>query len=293
MITKSFLILIIFIFTAYAQACEVHVPTHVVILGQTADLMKSSAHTACSDETLKELNETLTSVQGKITSFQLAEILKAKNHKVTVQPGLIQIQHLKQLVHEQLLLPPGVQLRSYEAVNSDNFISLAPGDQVEVECTACLYGSQQPINLKIIGFDGTERTLMVKGDFKKMVKAYRLIGSRSAFSDIQPEYLKEEFVESIPHTDLVTNLDTLKFYKLNKPVRAGDLLKRSDLNAVNLVRAGVRTEVLIDNELVKLKTTGISRSNGTWGQYVEVFSPQKNKKYLGKVIDLNKVLIDL
>ena len=293
MIIKTFFSILILSFGLASFACEVHLPHHIVLLGDTADLMKSSVHTGCADEALNDVNQTLISVEGKITSIQLSEMLKAKNRNVLIQPHLIQVQHLKHLVREQLMLPPGVQLRSSEAVNAANFLSLAPGDKVEVECTGCLYGSQQPLNLHIAGFDGTERSLIVRADFKKMVKAYRLLGSRSAFSEIKPEFLKEEYVESIPHTDLVTNLSTLKFYKLNKPVRAGELLKLSDLNALNLVKAGLKTEILIENDLVKLKTSGISRSNGTLGQFVEVYSPQKNKKYQGKVIDINKVLIEL
>ena len=85
----------------------------------------------------------------------------------------------------------------------------------------------------------------------------------------------------------------LKFYKLNKPLRPGELLRQSDLNPINLVKAGSKTEVIIENELIKLKTYGISRNNGGVGEFVEVFHPQKNKKYQGKVIDLNKVLVEL
>ncbi|MFP5384981.1 MAG: flagella basal body P-ring formation protein FlgA [Bacteriovoracia bacterium] len=280
-------------FSICSFACEVHLPHNILILGTSADLLKSSATTGCKEDTLLEINSTLTSVEGKISSFQLSDMMKDKGHKVAIQPNLIEIHHLKHLVREQLLLPSGVQLKSSEAVNSSDFLTLAPGDKVEIECSSCLYGSQQPLNVHIYGFDGTKKSVTVRADFKKMVKAYRFIGFHAAFSEVTSEALKEEFVESIPHTDLITELETLKFYKLNKPVRAGELLRRSDLNALNLVKAGLRTEVIIENELVKVKTTGISRSNGTFGQIVEVFHPQKNKKYQGKVIDINKVLVDL
>lgn len=293
MMIKTIFSILILSFGLASFACEVHLPEHIVVLGNVANVMKSTVHTGCDAKALQDLNQTLISVQGKITSFQLSQMLKGKNHNVVIQPHLIQVQHLKHLVREQLMLPPGVQLRSSEAVNAANFLSLSSGDRVEVECTGCLFGSQQPLNLHIVSFDGSEKSLIVRADFKKMVKAYRLLGSRAAFSEIKPEFLKEEYVESIPHTDLVTNLDTLKFYKLNKPVRAGALLKQSDLNALNLVKAGLKTEILIENDLVKLKTSGISRSNGTLGQFVEVYSPQKNKKYQGRVIDINKVLIEL
>lgn len=283
----------VFFLSSWVGACEVHLPRHLLILGPSAQIATASAHTGCSENELLMVNEVISAVEGKITSFQIAEIFKTKGLIISVQPQMIQVQHLGQLVREQLHLPTGVQLKSSEAVDANNLLSLAPGDRVEIECTACLFGSRQPLNLNVKGFDGSMKSFTILADFKKLVKSYRMLTSQAAFSEITPNMLREEYVESIPHTELVTNLNTLKFYKLNKPLRAGELLKQSDLNALNLVRAGVMTEVVIENDLVKVKTTGISRSNGVLGQMVEVYHPKKNKKYYGKVIDNNKVLVDL
>lgn len=280
-------------YAALAMGCEVHLPPHIVVLGEPVNLIQTGTHTNCQNETLEEINTTLASVEGKITNLQLAEMMKAKKHDVLIQPALLQVQHLSNLIREQIMVPSGVQLRSSEAMNAPNYLSLASGDKVQVQCSGCLFGSQQTLNVNIHGFDGTERTLTVRADFKKMVKAYRLVSSQAAFSEINANSLKEEYIESIPHTDLVTNMDTLKFYKINKPLKAGELLRQSDLNALNLVKAGLKTEVIIENDLIRIKTSGISRSNGTLGEFIEVFHPQKNKKYLGKVIDINKVLVEL
>lgn len=290
MINKIFIALFFILAAKLSIACEVHLPQNLVILGETSDFSQVIQQTGCDETTMQLVNKTLASVEGKMTSFQFAEMMKTP---VSIQPNMIQVQHLKHLIREQLMMPPGVQLRSSDAVNSPNYIAVAPGDRVDVQCTGCLFGTQQPLNVNVIGFDGSNRSLTVKADFKKMVRAYRVLSFHPAFSEIASSSLKEEFVESIPHTDLVTNLETLKFFKINKPMKAGDLLRQSDLNALSLVKAGVKTEVIIENELVKLKTSGISRSNGTLGEFVEVFHPQKNKKYLGKVIDINKVLVEL
>lgn len=291
MINKLLIALFFILAAKLSIACEVHLPQNLVILGETSNFSQVIQQSGCNENTIQLVNKTLSSVEGKMTSFQFAEMMKTSN--VTIQPSFIQVQHLKNLVREQLMIPPGIQMRSSEAVNSPNYIAVAPGDRIEVQCMGCLYGSQQPLNINVIGFDGTNRSLMVKADFKKMVRAYRVLSFHPAFSEIESSSLNEEFVESIPQTDLVTNLDTLKFYKINKPLKAGDLLRRADLNAQSLVKAGVKTEVIIENELVKLKTSGISRSNGSIGEYVEVFHQQKNKKYYGKVIDINKVLVEL
>ena len=127
-----------------------------------------------------------------------------------------------------------------------------------------------------------------------MVKAFRVTQPLPSFSDIKDKnVVKEEYVEAIPHTDLITDFESLKFFKTNKPLRTGELIKRSDLNAVNLVKAGLKTEVILENSAIRIKTDGISRNSGSIGEMVEVYHAQKNKKYLGKVIDVNKVLVEL
>ena len=290
---KLFVLLFSILFQTMAFACEVHLPHHIVILGKLTDFRSAIVQEGCPEATLQEIDQTLVGLEGKITSSHLTQILNSKNMEAKIAPHMIQVQQFNQIVRDQLVLPPGVQMRSSEVLNAQNFITLAPGDRIEVQCIGCLYGTGQTLNVNIRGFDGADRSLTVRADFKKFVKAYRILSFMPAFSDVSSNILKEEYVDSIPHTDLVTNLETLKFYKLNKPIKAGELLRQSDLNAVNLVKAGLKTEVIIENELVRLKTNGISRSNGTLGEFVEVFSPEKNKKYQGKVIDINKVLVEL
>lgn len=293
MMNKSLALIFFVLINTSSWACEAELPSQLVILGESKDFQKVLKQHNCNDKELEEISNTIGSVEGKITSGQFVEILKSKNIEATIRPHLIHVQHLKHLVREQLSIPSGVQLRSSEAVNCSNYLTIAPGDRIELECIGCLYGSQQPLNLKVLGFDGNNKSYLIKADFKKMVRAYRIIGSYPSFSELNQDNLKEEYVESIPHTDLISDLKSLRFYKLNKPVRAGELLRQSDLNAISLVKAGLKTEVIIENELVRLKTSGISRSNGSLGEFVEVYHPEKKKKYQGRVIDINKVLVEL
>jgi Chaperone for flagella basal body P-ring formation len=293
MITRIYFLFFSLWMTFPVWACEVHLPSHLVILSESADVVKAGTQTGCNELILKDLNETLKSVEGKITSFQLEELLKGKNHSVQIQPSFLHVQQIKNLIRESVMLPSGVQLQSTRVLNSSEILTLNYGEKMEVLCSSCQFSPGDSVNLIITGIDGTKRSVGLTADFKKMVKAFRVTSFHPAFSEISFTSLKEELVEAIPHTDLITDLDTLKFYKLNKPIRAGELLRRSDLNALSLVKAGLKTEVIIENALVKLKTSAISRSNGTLGDFVEVFHPQKNKKYLGKVIDINKVLVEL
>lgn len=293
MIKLIFFCLFSLSFVSISFGCEVTIPAHLIIVNDQADLQKAIQNNSCSDSLMNELTQILKSVEGKISSNQLNEILSMKGHTLTIHPPLMQVEQFKHLVRNHVLLPPGIQVKSTEVINSGNYISLAPGDKFDIHCVGCLFGTGQILNVNIYGFDGINKALTVRADFKKMVRAYRLLTYMPSFTEISKDNLKEEYIDSIPHTDLLTNLDSLKFYKLNKPVKAGEILKFSDLNAIDLVKAGLKTEVIIENELVRLKTHGISRSNGSLGETVEVFHAEKNKKYQGKVIDINKVLVEL
>jgi flagella basal body P-ring formation protein FlgA len=275
-------------------ACEVILPGQVVVLGADPSGFVITTKN-CTDAFRNDLHQLLTDVDGKITSVQISEMLSTKGHgPANFTPYLVHVRQLKSLLRERLELPAGIQVKSTRGVNSPNIIALNAGDQLEIDCASCLYGQQQALRVNVRSFDGSSRSIEAMADFRKMVRAYEFTVIAPAFSDIRPkEMLKEVYVESLPHTDLVTDMDQLKFFKTNKPIRPGELLKRSDLNALNLVRAGSKTEVVIENTMVRIKTHGISRSNGTLGELVEVYHQQKNKKYSGKVIDHNKVLVEL
>lgn len=283
-----------FVFFGIAYGCEVHLPHQFIIFGNFPDQNSNIQSAGCNENVVNDLRSVIQNLDGRVASFQLKEMMSLKGHELEISPQSILIHQLHTLIREQLHLPSGVQVRATRSLNGASLLALPAGDKVEISCNNCLYGTQQPLNITIIGFDGTRQSLLASADFKKMVKAFRLITPLASFSQVDgSNVLKEEYIESIPHTDLITDASTLKFYRTNKPLKAGDLLKRADLNAINLVKAGIKTDVVLENQMVRIKTQGISRSNGAIGEYVEVFHPQKNKKYHGKVIDINKVLVEL
>ncbi len=287
---KTFLLLTL-LFNPVAFPCEVTLPHQLVIMRSEESTAASLSSKGCDEAATTELYRTLSGLQGRISSAQLTELLAAKGHKLSVSPNVLHVQQLGNIIKDQLPIPPGVQIREIRA--SAATLELATSDRVEVVCADCAYGETQPLNLNIISFSGEERSVPVEVAFRKVVRSYRLTAPINSFSDVPVAALREEHVDAIPHTDLITDLSTLRFYRTNKPLKSGELLRKSDLGAINLVRAGVSTEVIMENELIKIKTSGISRSNGSLGDTVEVYQPQKNKKYQGKVVDINKVLIEL
>jgi len=290
----KYALLLLAFFTQWASACEVHLPYQLLVFNDDKSGKAIYQAKNCDVSALDTLHQIVTGLEGRVASFQLKEMMNARGHEVEVQPQSIFIQQFRSLIRDQLTLPTGVQVKATSPINMPGILALPAGDKVEISCSTCLYGTQQPLSVSILGFDGSRQSLYATADFKKLVKAYRLTSALPSFSSINAnEVLKEEYIESIPHTDLITNTEVLAFYKTNKPLKAGEILKTSDLNAVNLVKAGLKTEVVLENQMIRIKTQGISRSNGTIGELVEVYHPQKNKKYQGRVVDINKVLVEL
>lgn len=290
---KIFYLFLTIVLSIDLWACEVHLPERILILSSMGDLQTSYLANECSDSQIRALNSVLNELEGKISRLQLEELLRAKNQNIEIQPSHTQVQQFKNLAREHLLIPKDTHISSAKSELGANYIILNPSDMIQIECSQCLYGSNQALNVKIQKLNGLIDSHTISADFKKMVSAYRVRHFTPAFVEISPEVISKESIESIPHTELFNDLKNLKFYRTNKPLRPGELIKFSDLTAQQLVRAGFKTDVLIENKLIRLQTSGISRSSGSIGQFVEVFHPQKNKKYLGKVIDINKVVVEL
>ncbi len=285
--------LFLMILSNATSACEVEVPERLVVIGDAPDLSAVLAHSGCSAESIREISATLLSVNGKITKFHFTELLRTRNIQAEIKPHLFSVENIKHLVREQLKLPVGVHLQSSAAVNHPDYIVLSLGERLEIRCEACSFGLKDKMNLFVNSQDGSWKGYLINANFKRLVKAYRVTEFCHAFEVMSASVLLEAQVEAVPHTELLSDIKHLGFYKLNKSLRPGELVRLSDLTPLDLVKAGVRTEVLIENDLIRLKTTGISRSNGSFGELVEVYHPQKNKKYQGKVVDLNKVLVEL
>ncbi|MFL5783394.1 MAG: flagella basal body P-ring formation protein FlgA [Bacteriovoracaceae bacterium] len=276
-----------------AFACDISMPHRLIVLSDEISGQSPINAANCTEAIMTEFQKTITGLEGRISSSQLTEMMSSKGHDVKIEPHMVQIQNIKSFIREQLPIPAGVHVKNTYSMNSSNFLALAPGDQLQISCTACLWGTRQPINISVSGFDGSRRDFISVADFGKMVRAFRLNRSLNSFSEITVYDIKEEFTEAVPHTEFISDVQNLRYYKTNKPLKAGELLRLSDLNAMNIVKAGLKTEVILENALVRIKTSGISRGNGAFGDIVEVYHPQKNKKYQGKVIDTNKVLVEL
>lgn len=290
---KNLFFLITFIFYKIALGCNVQLPERMLLISDNPEQTNLFDHIECEKETIDSLKETIHSIDGKITNTQLTDLLLSKGYKTSIQPSLIEVEHLKKIIREKLTTPPNIFIENFDFKNQEGYLSLKNFDQLILSCTPCHFSSQEFINLKILSANGSEVSHKFSADFKKTIKAYRFKKFHHAFSDVDPSSLEPTTASETPYTEVFHNLEQIMFYKTNKPIKPGELLRVSDLSPINIVRGGSKIDVIIENNLIRIKTNGISRGNGGIGQIVEIFQPDQNKKYQAKVIDFNKVLVEL
>lgn len=283
-------------FSFSALACHIELPERILIIENNNNDLSYQNANDCTLTEKEKLHEILMSTDGKITALQMMRMIQAQaDLALTIAPHLIQIDHLTSIARNQLPLPQSVFVKEIRpAIGMKSLYPIKNGDQISLSCQECLFGLNQRLIMTHTPFIGDRVQHLLTVNFGKLTKAYRLTQAIQGFADLKnPALYQEDYIEVVPHTELVQDSKTLKFFKTNKPLKAGDYLRKADLVPMNLVRAGDQTELIFQNAQIEIKTGGIARNNGGHGDSVEVYVPGKNRKYLGKVIDDHKVVVEL
>ncbi|GEM_PF-1501987 len=293
---KRLITLALFIFSFTSFACHIELPERILIIENNNNDLSYQNSNDCTLVEKEKLHEILMSTEGKITALQMMRMIQAQaDVALTIAPHFIQIDHLNNFARTQLPLPQSIFVKEiHPAIGMKPLFALKNGDNISLSCEGCLYGLNQRLVMTHTPFIGDKAQHLLTISFGKLTKAYRLTQPLQGFAELKNSSLyQEDYIEVIPQTELVQDASTLKFFKTNKPLKAGDYIRKADLTPMNLVRAGDQTELIFENTQITIKTSGIARNNGGHGDSIEVFVPGKNKKYLGKIIDDHKVVVHL
>jgi flagella basal body P-ring formation protein FlgA len=125
-------------------------------------------------------------------------------------------------------------------------------------------------------------------------EGYEAIDTINPFTEnLKPLLFKKVFVKSNEYLKPFSDMKNIHFYRTNKRLKAGQIINESDLVPLTLVKAGNKTEIIFTNENITLKTYGIARQHGGMNDVIEVYNQTNQKKYLGRIIENNKVEVKL
>jgi flagella basal body P-ring formation protein FlgA len=124
----------------------------------------------------------------------------------------------------------------------------------------------------------------------KVVKAIRNISFQQKNLDPKDFYFDE--VLTLSPENALTSLDNITFYKSNKTIVQNAVVSNLDIQAVNLVNYGTPVIVTLKNDHIQLHKTAMPIRSARFGESVEL-KGLNNKNISGKVVDYNKVVIEL
>lgn len=260
---------------------------------QARDLVKS---TTCSPEITNKLSGIISSSQGSVgTDFLRNELKKDfPDLEINFVNKKLSLLSLTSTLKDQLLPDTNLFFAQARSLNGISSLGLSEGEHLRPICDACTTFGEKNIKIDITNVvDNTNRTLWFTSKIMakvRVVKAKRSISFQQKSLDAQDFYIDE--VMTMNPDNALTTLDNIRFYKSNKTIMQNAVVSNMDLQAVNLINFGTPVSVSLVSSSISLQKTAMPIRSARFGEMIELKGPN-NKNIAGKVVDFNKVVIEL
>jgi flagella basal body P-ring formation protein FlgA len=260
---------------------------------QARDVVRESN---CSPEITNKLASLVSSSEGTVGSSFLQSELQKDFTDITINfpTKKLSLLDLNSSLRDQLLSNTNLYFTQARSLNAISSLGLVEGEQMTAVCDSCQSFGEKNIKIDIANIvSNTNRSVWFASKIMakvKVVKANRTISFQQKGLDAKDFYFDEVFTMS--PDNVLTTLDNINFYKLNKTIMQNAVISNLDLQAVNLVNYGTPASVVLSNQNISLQKNAMPMRSARFGETVELKGPN-NKNITGKVVDYNKVVIEL
>jgi flagella basal body P-ring formation protein FlgA len=272
-------------------ACELKIPGRLLVAGPSTGTWPFESKN-CDSKHFNAVYEILHDQDGTISTQRLQA---AVGDSVTLKSDgeSVRIENISHMIRRNFS-DIGDAVLTVSSPFQGNLIELSKTSEFILHCHPCQFNGEEVMRLNVRSFESQEVDYSFQAKFNRQIVAYKARRNIAAFStELTPEMFEQVKVAPAAYGQYLTDLGSLNYYKTNKPIRVGDVLKTSDLSPQTLVRAGDRVELIFENSHVILKSHALSRQNGGVGDQIEVWNQANGKKYRGTIIDKNRVQVTL
>lgn len=293
-----FSILLFTSFNLHASECEIELFSKIYRLNanqalQARDLVKDST---CSPEISNKLASLVSSSEGTVGSdFLKSELQKEfSDVQVNFTTKKLSLLDFNAALRDQLIPDSNLYFSQARSLNGITSLGLAEGEQMRAICDSCQSFGEKNIKIDVANVvSNTSRTLWFSSKIMakvKVVKAKRNISFQQKTLDANDFYFEE--VMTMTPENALTTLDNIGFYKSNKTIVQNAVVSNLDLQPVNLINYGTPVSVTLMSQSILLQKTAMPLRSARFGEVIELKGPN-NKNIAGKVVDFNKVVIEL
>lgn len=283
------LILFLLIFPAFTFAnCEIHTYKRIIKINtiQDENVIKSSD---CSSEIKSQFVNFISNTTGELSAKHLSRYFKNENNiDVNLTPKSFTVKVINNLI-EDGFSDKNIIVKEVTSLFSASSFNLEANDQLSFECKNCDKPGEKNILAKL-----NNKKIWLNALIHKKRKAYILTKNITDLKmKLSSSDFKEVSISDKGNTILFDDLDNIRFYKPTKLLRSGETVKKYDLRKRVLVKFGQKIQVSISNQNIKLKTKAIARRNGYIDDVIELINEKSKKTIYAKVIDFDKVQVEL
>lgn len=272
-------------FTSHIFACEIK--TFKLILKINPQVSNSIIKESNCDKKINNQFINILSNSSGIVNNQMLKRMITAEKNVEIFPQNINIQYIDQYLSKNHAIKDAF-FKNTRSLNNVSFIGF--NDHLPIfHCSNCNSTGKKNISLK-----DNEKTHWLSSDLyqeRLVLKAKNNIPYSIPVIDSSDFYLTK--VPTIKDGGHFTDINHIQFYRLTKNINAGEIIQSHNLVQRKIISRGQKVKIYIRNKSINLTTIGKAMKDGLYGQFIEVQNPKSKKVTLAKVIDFNKVLVEL
>lgn len=248
----------------------------------------------CNEEIINKFIAVVFSSQGKINSENLSRLINNKN--ISLKPDTIKLISASVFFNDKIKSSSeGVLWKDIKIANKEKMILLDNDDLINFECKTCKFLGQHNIKLNIYNPITSKNKIIWLTAKSKVVKRVLLSKKYQTITNLalNPNDFYEKEIETEFPEDYTYNKDRLKYYKINKTISKNQPLKMSHLYPINLVSPEKTVKVILRSGNLSIINNATSIDYGKIGDTINIKKASNGKIMSGKVVDYNKVVINL
>ena len=281
------------------KQCSVELFSNIYRLESNQVLSSSDIihQTTCDLSITNKISLLISNSSGTVgADFLKRELLKDFGSLIIeITPRKLSLRELNPILRDNLTEGTNFYFLNTRSLNAIKALSLVDGEQLKASCESCNNFGEKNIKIDITNpIQNTTRTLWFSSVIMakiKVFKAKRGLSFQQKHLEIE-DFYADEVLSGNPDNAL-TSLANISFYKANRNILQGSIVTNMDIQAVNLVNFGTPVNVTLKNQNINLQRTAMPVRSANFGEVIELKNPNNNKIIAGKVVDYNKVVIEL
>lgn len=284
--------LLLFALSAPSIACSISGPKQIILSEKKsiseAGLDLKECDSSKEQRILNFINDFKGTLTDRIVKLEIGSGIQLSSN--------IQITSLESFLNNKLSIP-----KDWKFINSSftgqtsGFLKTDKNDVLNVQCSNCINPGKK--NILIESYNPISgRTSRNWVSTELSVKSLALVASKNFNIDYQslnPSEFELKEVYTTSPDKIFTQKDRLVFYKLNRPKAKGEVLIFQDISPVNLVKMGTPVNVVLIHNGIKISGNAIAGQSGKIGETIRLKNTKTNKTIVGKIINFNKVEVNL